>query len=80
MAHLTTALTNHEYRQVKAFSKSDLDLVHKSPALLEWSKNAPQGESDTGSTGTGTHSALLEPELFATDLSLIHISEPTRPY
>jgi len=63
----TTALTNQEYRTVKAFSKSDLDLIHKSPALAEWSKNAPQTESEVANIGTATHAALLEPDLFESD-------------
>ena len=40
MAHITTTLTNSEYRAQRGYSKSDLDLIHKSPALLEWKKNA----------------------------------------
>ncbi len=54
-------LTNAEYRAADGFSKSDLDLVNKSPALLEWARSAKSEESAAASIGTLTHTALLEP-------------------
>lgn len=65
MAHITTTLTNQEYRAQRGVSKSDLDLIHKSPALLEWKKNAPREESEAAITGTALHAAVLEPDKFA---------------
>ena len=65
MANITTTLTNAEYRAQRGYSKSDLDLIHKSPALLEWNKNAPCEASEVAITGTALHSAVLEPEKFA---------------
>ena len=67
MAHITTTLTNSEYRSQRGLSKSDLDLIHKSPALLEWKKNAPREESEVAITGTALHAAVLEPEAFASE-------------
>ena len=67
MPTITTSLTNSEYRAVKAYSKSDLDLISKSPALLEWSKNAPSDGSDSVDLGTHLHCALLEPDVFAAE-------------
>jgi len=67
MAHITTTLTNSEYRAQRGLSKSDLDLIHKSPALLEWKKNAPREESEVAITGTALHAAVLEPEAFASE-------------
>lgn len=65
MANLTTNLTNAEYRAADAISKSDLDLVNKSPDLLEWVRNAPKGDcTGTEVIGTATHSATLEQDLF----------------
>lgn len=64
MASITGALTNDEYRKVKAYSKSDLDLIHQSPALLEWAKNAPSDGSPAVDRGTDLHCALLEPSEF----------------
>jgi hypothetical protein len=67
MASSTTSLSNSEYRSVKAWSNSDISMVKNSPALLEWSKNSPQGESDASNIGTGCHSAVLEPDLFLSE-------------
>lgn len=61
MASITGALSNDEYRKVKAWSKSDLDLLHQSPALIEWSRNAPSDGSPAVDRGTDLHCALLEP-------------------
>ena len=65
MAHSTTALTNDEYRSVRAYSKSDLDNANKSVALLDWSKNVSRSKSDVADIGNATHAALLEPDVFA---------------
>jgi hypothetical protein len=65
MAHKTNALTNAEYRSVRAWSNSDLSMVNKSPALLEWSRNAPSDGSESVDLGTHVHCALLEPHVFA---------------
>lgn len=65
MAHITTTLTNAEYRAQRGVSKSDLDLIHKSPALLEWARNAPSAGSDEVDLGTHVHCAILEPDVFA---------------
>ena len=67
MANLTTELTNSEYRQVKAWSNSDLSNINKSPALVEWNKNAPTVGSESVDLGTHIHCALLEPDVFAAD-------------
>lgn len=65
MPTITNTLTNAEYRAADAISKSDLDLVNKSPDLLEWVMNAPKGDcTSTEVIGTATHSAILEPDLF----------------
>ena len=65
MAHQTTALTNDEYRSVKAWSNSDISMVLQSPALLEWSKNTPSDGSEAVDLGTHLHCAVLEPDVFA---------------
>ena len=67
MAHITTTLTNTEYRAQRGVSKSDLDLIHKSPALLERARNAPSVGSDEVELGTHVHCAILEPEAFAAE-------------
>lgn len=64
MPSITGSLTNEEYRKVKAYSKSDLDLIHRSPALLDWAKNCPSDGSPAVDRGTDLHCALLEPDEF----------------
>ena len=65
MANQVIGLTNNEYRQQRGISKSDLDLIHQSPALLEWARNAPSVGSDEVELGTHVHCAVLEPDVFA---------------
>ena len=64
MASITNALTNDEYRKVKAYSKSDLDYIHKSPALIEWVRNANSDGSEAVERGTTLHCAVLENDEF----------------
>lgn len=64
MATSTTALTNDEYRSVKARSNSEISLILDSPALIEWNKNAPTEGSDSVDLGTHVHCAVLEPDVF----------------
>lgn len=64
MATSTTALTNDEYRSVRAWSNSDVSMVRDSPALIEWNRNAPSDGSDSVDLGTHVHCAVLEPDVF----------------
>lgn len=64
MATKTTSLSNSEYRSVKAWSKSDLDLIHQSLGTYEWARNSPHTSSDSVDLGTHVHCALLEPDEF----------------
>ena len=65
MANQVIGLTNDEYRQQRGISKSDLDYIHQSPALLEWARNAPSVGSEEVDLGTHVHCAILEPDVFA---------------
>lgn len=65
MAHQVCNLTNADYRAQRGYSKSDLDYIHQSPALLEWARNAPTVGSDEVELGTHVHCAILEPDVFA---------------
>lgn len=65
MAHQVVGLTNAEYRAQRGYSKSDLDYIHQSPALLEWARNAPSVGSEEVDLGTHVHCAILEPDVFA---------------
>lgn len=65
MANQVVGLTNDEYRSQRGVSKSDLDYIHQSPALLEWARNAPSVGSEEVELGTHVHCAILEPDVFA---------------
>ena len=65
MAHQVCNLTNAEYRAQRGYSKSDLDYIYQSPALLEWARNAPSVGSDEVELGTHVHCAILEPDVFS---------------
>jgi exodeoxyribonuclease VIII len=57
-----------QYHRSPGASKSQLDLLHQSPALVEWAKNAPE-DPDADSAvdiGTALHALLLEPDQFST--------------
>lgn len=61
-------MANADYHSGPGVSKSQLDRVSQAPALLEWSRNAPNDESSTAAKqGTALHSLLLEPHLFERD-------------
>jgi exodeoxyribonuclease VIII len=55
------------YHSGPGVSKSNLDLIHNAPALLEWSRNAPKDTDCKAAVDLGTafHSLLLEPDTFA---------------
>ncbi|HDM8140676.1 TPA: PD-(D/E)XK nuclease-like domain-containing protein [Vibrio harveyi] len=57
-------LPNEVYHRAKGYSKSKLDLIARSPALVEWDKNAPRDDEkeETANIGNAAHCALLEPD------------------
>lgn len=59
-------LSNEAYHSGPGISKSQLDLAHQSPALLQWSKNAPEDEENKTALNVGdaVHALLLEPDRF----------------
>ena len=59
-------ISNRLYHATDAYSKSSLDLVLKSPATLQWSKDAPRDDKkeDALIFGTAFHTRVLEPHLF----------------
>lgn len=58
-------MNNADYHAHPAYSKSQLDLVRQSPAMLQWSRKAPRDESEAAEIGTAFHCLLLEPAEFA---------------
>lgn len=63
---LYEGVPNEQYQRSPGCSKSMLDLVHQSPALLEWSQKAPVDEEADKAVDLGNafEAALLEPERF----------------
>lgn len=60
------SLSNAEYHSGAGISKSQLDMVALSPALLKWQKSAPVDEEKLQALdmGTALHCLLLEPDEF----------------
>lgn len=65
-------LSNEAYHKGPGVSKSQLDLIHKSPALLQWCKAAPEDEEKKASLNLGdaVHAILLEPQRFADEYAI----------
>lgn len=65
-------LPNEAYHKGPGISKSQLDLIHKSPALYKWSKEAPEDEKKKGALNVGDamHALLLEPERFKQEFAV----------
>lgn len=64
-----TGMPNSAYHSYEGISKSGLDLIHRSPAHYRYS--APREPSRAMSIGTAIHTALLEPDRFATEYLLL---------
>lgn len=58
-------ITNADYHSGEGYSKSQLDLVRRSPALVQWAKKAPMSLSDAADIGTAAHMLILEPDQFS---------------
>lgn len=60
-------LSNEAYHKGPGISKSQLDLISKSPALFQWSKAAPEDEEKKSALdiGDAVHAILLEPHRFS---------------
>lgn len=59
-------LSNEAYHKGPGVSKSQLDLIHKSPALFQWNQAAPEDEEKKAALNIGdaVHAILLEPHRF----------------
>ena len=59
-------IPNAQYHAGEGVSKSQLDLLAKAPALLQWSKAAPEDEQKKKALdfGDAMHALLLEPHRF----------------
>ena len=67
--------SNREYHAAEGVSKSDLDLIHKSPAHL---KGAQRTETPAMRLGTAFHCATLEPDRFKDSFIVIEGDRRTK--
>ena len=67
-----TSIENEQYHRGPGVSKSQLDLIEKSPALFQWAKAAPEdGEKKSAlNVGDATHAFLLEPHRYAAEYAV----------
>lgn len=67
-----TDLSNDQYHAGPGISKSQLDLIHRSPSLLQWSKAAPEDEEKKAALNIGdaVHALILEPERFREEYAI----------
>lgn len=63
-------MTNEEYHQRPEISKSQLDLIAKSPSALQWSKNCPVPDTNAFEVGHAGHAIILEPSVWENDYVL----------
>lgn len=64
-------MTNTEYHAAHGISKSDLDLLHRSPAHYKYAKENPREQTISMLLGSVTHKLLLEPEDFAKEYAVM---------
>ena len=67
--HYYTDVPNEVYHSLSGISKSGLDLINRSPA--HYAHRVARAPSRNMEMGTAIHTALLEPERFATDYMLL---------
>jgi len=67
-----TDLTNEQYHSGPGVSKSQLDLIHRSPSLLQWSKAAPEDDEKKAALNVGdaVHALILEPHRFRDEFAI----------
>ncbi|MGJ8525213.1 Exodeoxyribonuclease 8 [Halomonadaceae bacterium LMG 33818] len=65
-------IPNEVYHAGAGVSKSQLDLIHKSPSLFQWSCNAPEDESKKTALNMGDacHARILEPERYRLEYAI----------
>lgn len=67
-----TDISNQAYHSGPGVSKSQLDLLHTCPALLQWAKAAPEDEENKSALNVGdaVHAILLEPARFPAEYAV----------
>lgn len=62
-------MTNKEYHNAEGVSKSDLDLVHKSPLHYITAKNSPKVQTEALLFGSALHKFVLENNEFSSEFT-----------
>lgn len=65
-------MPNDDYHKGPGVSKSQLDLLHRSPALLQWSRTAPEDDEKKTALNIGDacHARILEPNRFEAEYAV----------
>lgn len=63
-------MTNADYHASEAISKSDLDLINRSPAYYRYVKKNPREQTASMLFGSVVHSLVLEPEKFSDEYAV----------
>lgn len=65
-------IPNEDYHKGSGVSKSQLDLINKSPSLFQWSKTAPEDEEKKTALNVGDacHALILEPHRFDAEYAI----------
>jgi hypothetical protein len=61
-------MSNAEYHSLPSISKSGLDLINRAPSLYAYRKSNPHETTPAMRLGTLTHTAVLEPDRFASEV------------
>lgn len=71
-------ISNEDYHGGAGVSKSQLDLIHKSPALYQWSKAAPEDDEKKSALNIGdaVHAVLLEPWRYEKEYAVGPVNAP----
>lgn len=64
-------MTNAEYHAHQAVSKSDLDLIHRSPLHYQYRKEHPVEQTPALLTGSAVHKMVLEPDAFFDEFAVL---------
>lgn len=72
-------MSNKDYHDQDAISKSGLDLIDKSPAHYQWAQIYPRAETASMKKGSLIHTLILEPEKFVKEYIILPDSAPKRP-
>ncbi len=68
-------MTNAEYHTHPAISKSDLDLINRSPMHFKYAKSNPKEQTEAMLFGSVAHKLILEPESFDTEYAIMPICD-----